>query len=176
MKKYAEFRFLRYIKQKFKNRKWYIHLFLRNKTHVSVEAYLYMHASFLKGSNSWWPWKWVTSTVPCPLLPCSAPIDSYPWLLLWIQFTSCLVFFSCCLLFIQTLTSFPKNSPSYDVSEVGQLRLSFLPSAMLHAYLFVFLVVQGILQHHISNKSTFSYQPSSLIEEKRDKVIVRQAF
>lgn len=54
MKKYVELRFLRYITVNKKLRTEYmIHPFVFNKTHMSVEAYLYMDISFLKGSNSW---------------------------------------------------------------------------------------------------------------------------
>lgn len=48
-------------------------------------------------SDSWQTYSWVVSTVSCPQQPCSAPVDSFPWLLLWRQSISSHIWSRSCL-------------------------------------------------------------------------------
>ena len=100
--------------------------------------------------------------------PCSAPVDSGLWLLLWSQSVSHLAFlFFCCLLLSPALLSFPRN-PTFSPcarSTIKELRFCHLATSNIlvlicsRTHLFVFLVAQGIhrafLQCHISNESFF---------------------
>ena len=73
----------------------------------SLFSFPFVYITYLWISpNSWWPCEWVMSATSCLQQPCSAPVESYQWLLLWSQFISYLVFlFSYCLLYSQDFFS-----------------------------------------------------------------------
>lgn len=63
-----------------------------------------------------------------PQKPCSAPVESSLWILLWSQSISYLVCLCyCCIpFFFQHYCLFQRNLPSHDVTEVGQLQFHHL--------------------------------------------------
>ena len=83
--------------------------------------------------ESWQPCEGVTSTVSHPQEPCSAPVISSLWLLLWSDPSHIFFLFSYCLLFFPALLSFPKN-PKFLWCAQSRTVLSFMRPAIFQAY------------------------------------------
>lgn len=109
--------------------------------HTYVSTYVPVCVTYLwVGFDSRRPYEWLMSMMSHPQPPCSAPVDSCLWVLLWNQYISYLVF-SCCLLIFPALLAFSKNLCSTDVPEA--VAISTESSKMLKTHSFSELAVTG---------------------------------